>query len=166
MTVSSGSHSLPPQICLLATFFFSCTADVWTGFSGAFGATFRLVPALPPCCQLAGKGRRLCQCHSGLLEAQISALPCRAGTRAAPWPKGQRGQTEQELLGGPGGTDCCWLTVTASEHWHPSPATLKAGVNPSPNTPPRPWCWSSDIPVPNPHGRDSEQPQGRGGGEQ
>lgn len=63
---------------------FSCTANVWTGFPGAFGAVFRLVPALPPCCQLAGKGRWLCQCHSGLLEAQISALPCRAGAKAAP----------------------------------------------------------------------------------
>lgn len=96
--VPRPSLTASPNLPSGSTFFFSCTANVRTGFPGVFGAMFRLVPAIPPCCQLAGKGRWLCQGPSGLLEGQISALPCSAGAKAAPWPKGQRGQPEQELL--------------------------------------------------------------------
>lgn len=96
--VPRQSLTASPDLPSGNTFSFSCTANVWTGFPGAFGATFRSVPVILPCCQLAGKGRWLCQDPSGLLEGQISALPCNAGAKAALWP-GQRGQPEQELLG-------------------------------------------------------------------
>lgn len=47
--VPRPSLTASPNLPSGSTFFFSCTANVRTGFPGVFGAMFRLVPAIPPC---------------------------------------------------------------------------------------------------------------------
>lgn len=96
--VPRQSLTASPDLLSGNTFFFSCTANVWTGFPGAFGATFRLVPVIPPC----WLGREGGSARAPLGFWRDKSLPCPAVLGL----KLLRGQDREDNL-----SKSCWVSA-------------------------------------------------------